>query len=306
RHYPWFHAKFHSLLSQILLLKPAALLLIDYPGFNLRLATAVKKKLKDIKVIYYISPQVWAWNPNRVKKMRGTIDLMLCIFPFEPKIYQKVGIRALYVGHPLVEELAELANQNIPRNENLVALLPGSREREVRKIFPTLLATASQIHLSRPEIQFASSSTRHDLALWMQKEAQKKDIKVEITVGSARQLMKRAAVGIVCSGTATLEAALLGLPYALVYKTAWLTYEIARRVITVQHLGIVNILAGKTVVREFLQHNCTPTKLADETLSLLNCHERRFQLIQEMKKATSILRSSNSSRKAAEAIAALL
>lgn len=306
RQYGWFRRKFWELVERIGQMRPRVLLLVDYPGFNLRLAGVVKRRNPEVKVVYYISPQVWAWNSGRVGRMRGVVDLMLCIFPFELEIYERAGVEARYVGHPLVEELALEVGGGVEREEGLLALLPGSREREVKRIFPELLGAAERVRWARPEVRFAASAVREGIRDWMEWEARRRGVEVEVMVGNARDLMRRATAGLVCSGTATLEAALLGLPYGLVYKAAWLTYEVARRVIRVKHLGIVNLLAGRTVVREFLQGRCNAVELGEEALSLLNCRERRERIVAEMREVTSVLEGEGASRRVAEAVLEVL
>ncbi|RYD71618.1 MAG: lipid-A-disaccharide synthase, partial [Verrucomicrobiaceae bacterium] len=146
--YGYFRAQFNRMLSELEQVRPAALILIDYPGFNLRFAKAVRQRMPGIKIIYYISPQVWAWNRGRIPKMARILDLMLCIFPFEEPLYTKSGLKTVFVGHPMLDSLAAKRIE-ITREDDLVALLPGSREREVRKIFPVMLEAASQIRVTR-------------------------------------------------------------------------------------------------------------------------------------------------------------
>ena len=144
RKYGYFREQFHQTINEILRTKPDAVILIDYPGFNLRLARALRKQSQRLKTIYYISPQVWAWNRGRLRKMAHFIDLVLCIFPFETDLYAASGLRAVFVGHPMVERL-EKQKIDIPRDPNLIGLFPGSRSREVRKIFPVMIEAARQL-----------------------------------------------------------------------------------------------------------------------------------------------------------------
>jgi len=287
RHYSYFKKKFSVLLDELTANPPEAVILVDYPGFNLRLAKAIRKRRIPTKIIYYISPQVWAWNRRRIPEMARALDLMICIFPFEQKIYASSGLPTIFAGHPMAGEL-----QAVPTTERdplLLGLFPGSREREVRKIFPVLAHAARLVAQSRPEIRCAAAAATQAHAELMRDMASEAGVEMEISTGASRDLMRRAGAGIVCSGTATLEAACLGLPYALIYKVATLTYEVGIRVIRVPYLGIVNILAGQSVVREFIQHAATPGALADEALRLLNSTEARDRLSHELSAVVSTL-----------------
>jgi lipid-A-disaccharide synthase len=287
RRYGYFKRKFGALLDDLAAHPPDAVILVDYPGFNLRLAKAIRRRRIPTRVIYYISPQVWAWNRRRIPEMARSLDLMICIFPFEKDLYESSGLPTVFAGHPMAEELRPVPPAD--RDETLFGLFPGSREREVRRIFPSMAGAAALIRKSRPEIRFeaaAATPTHAEIIRTMAREA---GVEISVTNGAARDLMRRAAAGLVCSGTATLEAACLGLPYALVYKVATLTYEVGIRVIRVPCLGMVNILANRPIIREFIQHNANPAALADEGLRLLNNQEARARLSAELASVTSIL-----------------
>jgi lipid-A-disaccharide synthase len=267
KHYGFFRRKFYETLARIDALQPEVVLLIDYPGFNLRLAKKLQKLRPAIKIVYYISPQVWAWHQSRIPKMAQWLDLMICIFPFEAPLYNASGLPTEFGGHPLTDYLA-IKKTGASREPDLVALLPGSREREIAALWPVMLQTAARLRQSHPEMRFATAAVNDRLAARMHDLAG--GFPVEIGRGNAHDLMQCASAGLVASGTATLEAAYFGLPHALIYKVAWLTYEIGRRVVKVPHLGIVNILAGREVVREFIQHAATPEPLASELSRLLD------------------------------------
>lgn len=287
--YGWFRQQFQELAGEIRRAAPDALLFVDYPGFNLRLARALRPHLPHTRFIYYISPQVWAWNRSRIPRMARDLDAMLCLFPFEVPLYEASGLPALCVGHPLIEELAPLLAAPPAREENLLGLFPGSRTREVHLLYPILLEAARLVQKSRPEIRLAAAAPRPALAEWMRHCADQAGLEVELTTGAARPLMQRASFAWVCSGTATLEAALLGLPYALVYRTSWLTYEVGRRLVRVPHLGMVNILAGCEVVPEFIQKACSPFALADCALRYLNDPPARAALQTQLARSTAVL-----------------
>lgn len=268
RRYGYFRQKFHETLDRIARDKPNAVLFVDYPGFNLRLARALQPERPRLKLLYYISPQVWAWNRARIPRMARWLDRMFCIFPFEKDLYEKSGLHTDFVGHPLAARLEILGDE--ARQPDLLALLPGSREREVRKIFPALLAAAKIVLARRPQTVFASAASSEKLQHLMRDMAAQAGVGCDIGLRNARNLMQTAAAGLVASGTATLEAALCGLPYALVYKVSPLTYVAGRAVIRVPHLGMANLLAGKEIVKEFIQQDATPSALASEALLLLD------------------------------------
>jgi lipid-A-disaccharide synthase len=271
KRYGWFKQRFEEMLAEVRALQPGLLVLIDYPGFNLRFAEAVRRELPQTKIIYYISPQVWAWNKGRLPKMARLLDEMLCLFPFEKPIFEGAGLATTFVGHPLVDELEE-ERSGEPREENLVALLPGSREREVSRLFPMMLEAARRLHSKRPETRFEACGASAKLAARMREltTAAKLDEFVQIRDGGAHELMQRAACGVVASGTATLEAAYFGLPYCLVYKVAWPTYLAARMLVKIEHIGLINILAGGRVVEEFIQSEADPLRVEQSLARFLS------------------------------------
>ena len=304
KNYGYFRSKFRATLANIRRLQPDAVVLVDYPGFNLRLAAALRRSGYPGKILYYISPQVWAWNRRRIPEMAKALDLMICIFPFEKAIYESSGLPTVFAGHPMAEELRHIPVAD--RDENLFGLFPGSREREVRRIFPAMLGAARLIAKSRPEIRFEAAAATEAHAALMREMATTASVTITITTGTSRNLMRRAGAGLVCSGTATLEAACLGLPYALVYKVAILTYEVGIRVIRVPYLGMVNILANRPVIREFIQHDATPAALADEALRLLNSTEARERLSLDLASVTAMLGGEEGNPASARAARAVL
>jgi lipid-A-disaccharide synthase len=263
--YGYFRTQFHRALAELERLRPAALVLIDYPGFNLRLAKAARARFPRLKIIYYISPQVWAWHRGRIPQMARILDLMLCIFPFEKPLYEQSGLRTEFVGHPMLDTLAPLKTA-VPREPDLLALLPGSRRKEVRKIFPVMLATARELRQRHPDLRCEAAAASPALAEEMRTLAGRECI---VTTGAAHRLMDRAAAGLVCSGTATLESAYFGLPMVILYRVAWLTWVVGKRLVRVPHLGMPNLLAGREIVREFLQDAAQPGPIAAEIERLL-------------------------------------
>ena len=358
KRYGYFRKQFHATLNEIEENKPDAVLLIDYPGFNLRLARALRKQSPTQKIIYYISPQVWAWNRGRIKKMGRWLDLMLCIFPFEADLYNQSGLRTIFVGHPLIERLqghqpspgyGSAGKIDIQRDPNLIGLFPGSREREVRKIFPILIKTARELRQRKTNLRFEVAAASTDLALEIRKilthdfatpdlppapgygatsnplpssrgkgrgDLHTGDEQIrssnggqnpqlfEITIGEAAEIMQRAWVGIVASGSATLEAAYFRLPFVLIYKVAWLTYLAGRLLVKVKYLGMPNVLANKEVVPEFIQHRARPRDISIAVLRLLDQPAERKKMTSEFDEILGQLGQAGASERAARAILA--
>jgi len=290
RKYGYFREQFHETLHEIRQSKPDAVVLIDYPGFNLRLARALRREAPRQKVIYYISPQVWAWNRGRIKRMAHFIDLVLCIFPFEVDLYTEAGLRASFVGHPMIERLRDRRIE-AQRDPNLIGLFPGSRSREVRKIFPVLVETACELLNHNPNLRFEVAAASEQLAremkrLWPSHPAdQTRGLEaraiIQIKIGQTAEIMQRAWAGIVTSGRATLEAAYFRLPFVLIYKVAWPTYLAARLVVNVKYLGMPNLLADKEVVPEFIQHRAEPTAIVKAVQPLIDNASARERMISQ-------------------------
>lgn len=306
RKYGYFREKFHETLREIRDSKPDAVVLIDYPGFNLRLARTLRRQAPRQKIIYYISPQVWAWNRGRIKRMAHFIDLVLCIFPFEVDPYDQAGLRALFVGHPMIERLQRW-KIDTKRDPNLIGLFPGSRSREVRKIFPVMVETARELRQHNPNLHFEVAGASEQLAREMKpaiaRLAQSQDREaIQIKLDETAVIMQRAWVGIVASGSATLEAAYFQLPFVLIYKVAWPTYLAARFVVSVKYLGMPNLLADKEVVPEFIQHRAKPTALIKALQPLIENANTRQQMISQLKVIITKLGDVGASERAARAI----
>jgi lipid-A-disaccharide synthase len=303
KRYGYFREQFQNTLHEIAAIKPDAVILIDYPGFNLRLARALRKKSPALKIIYYISPQVWAWNRGRIGQMARFLDLMLCIFPFEAELYNKSGLRTVFVGHPMVENLAKLRTGE-ERQPNLIGLFPGSRVREVRKIFPIMLEAAHEIAAGQPDMSFEVAAASEPLASEIRTmlEAAPVRERVRVVTSDATGTMQRAWTGMVASGTATLEAAFFRLPFVLVYKVSWPTYFAARLVLKTKHLGMPNVLAGREIVREFIQHEARPSSIAQAVLKLTNERSARDLIISEFNSIIAKLGETGASTKAARVI----
>jgi lipid-A-disaccharide synthase len=306
--YGYFKQRFNETVAAVLTTKPDAVIFVDYPGFNLRIAKALRENGYSGKLIYYISPQVWAWKKGRVKVMARVLDLMICIFPFEKPFYEASGLPTEFGGHPMVDRTAQLRNTS-PRDPNLIGWFPGSRKNEVRLLLPVMLA-ASQIILRRhPETRFAISAANPTLAAEMTAMAQAAGLPEAaswIETGTVYDLMQRATAGAVASGTATLEAACFGLPYALVYHVNWLTYLVGKSVVRIKHLGMVNILAQREVVKELIQHTLTPDSLAAEMLRLLRDPAARSALQTDLAKVVATLGEPGAYQRAATIVNRLI
>src|SRR3954453_13189950 len=305
RKYGYFREQFRQTLSEIQESKPDAVVLIDYPGFNLRLARALRRQSQSRKTIYYISPQVWAWNRGRIKKMARFIDLMLCIFPFEADLYAASGLRAVFVGHPMIERL-ETQKIDTHRDRNLIGLFPGSRSREVRKIFPVMIEAARRLLQLNPNLRFQVAAPSEELARESSEMLTAEQLanceSIEIAVGQTAAIMQRAFAGIVASGSATLEAAYFGMPFVLIYKVAWPTYVAGRLVVNVEFLGMPNLLAGKEMVPEFIQHEAKPDAIVNAVRLLMEDSPARAQMISDFEETISKLGGIGASERAAQVI----
>ncbi len=254
--------------------RPAVALLVDAPDFNLRLAARLKAL--GIRVVYYVSPTVWAWRPGRVKKIARVVDRMLCILPFEERFYRGTGVSARFVGHPFAErpppEPPERYRERLalPAGRTTIALVPGSRRSEVRRIFPAMLGAAERIRARHPDAYFVVpvAPTLPEAALRAHLAAHP-DLPVSLVKGQADAVVGASDAALVKSGTSVLEAALMLRPMVVVYKLSWITYLVARMLVRLTAFGLVNLLAGRTVVPELLQRQASPARMAEEIERLL-------------------------------------
>ena len=302
KHYKWFKQRFDEMLTEIVSCEPAVLILIDYPGFNLRFASEVKQRLPETKIVYYISPQVWAWNKGRIPKMAQMLDLMLCIFPFEKEIFESAGLPTIFTGHPLVDEMA-LKRIEVDRDDHLIGLFPGSREREVERLFPMMVETARRLHSNHPQWKFEAAAASEKLAGRMREMVAAGNLPdeslIQIHTHTSHSLMQRAACGVVASGTATLEAAVFGLPYCLVYKISWPTWIMGKLLVKVDFIGLVNILAGQEVVEELIQCDAEPGHLEPSLSRMMTSAEKRKSLSSKLLSTAARLGDPGSHQRAA-------
>jgi len=300
--YGYFRERFHEMFSQIRRIDPAAVIFVDYPGFNMRLAAYLRRKGYAGKLICYISPQVWAWNRGRIPRMAKFLDLMMCIFPFEKPLYEASGLRTEFVGHPLLHEL-ERHRTGIPRDPALVALLPGSRGREVKRIFPVMLRAATLLGARDRSMRFEASAASETTRKIMQKLLDETETRnVIIGSGHSYELMQRACAGMVASGTATLESTFFRLPFVLIYKVSWFTYLPGRMLIRIDYLGMPNILAGRKIIPEFIQHEAKPHCIADAVWDLYSNSPARAAMLADMDRVIESLGRKGAERHPAEVV----
>jgi len=304
-HIPRIYGEYRKLVAAARADPPHLAILTDSPDFHLRLARRLKAA--GIPIVYLVAPQVWAWRQGRLGQMRRLIDELLCIFPFEAELYNLSGLRTIFVGHPMIENLAKRRTGEAP-DPNLIGLFPGSRSREVKKIFPVMLKTIAEISAQRPEIRFEVAAASESLAREIQDLLVRSPLreKGRVVIGDSSGTMQRGFAGMVASGTATLEAAYFRLPFVLVYKVSWPTYFAARLLMRVPFLGMPNVLAGHEIVPEFLQHEAKPTAIAPSVLQLLNDPAKREQMIGEFDAVIEKLGESGASARAARAVLAEL
>ena len=308
KRYGWFKQRFAEMLAELKSFRPDVLLLIDYPGFNLRFAEAVRRECPETRLVYYISPQVWAWHKGRIPKMARLLDEMLCLFPFERPIFQNAGLKTTFVGHPIVDQMQEQRLPDSTRDELLVGLFPGSREREVARLFPMMIETAKRLHVWRGDLKFEVPAASPKLAAQIRALLEEADAVglIVLGTGTSHALMQRACCGVIASGTATLEAAFYGLPYCLVYRVAPLTYALGKLLVKIKHIGLVNILAGEEVVREFIQGEANPHAVTGELRGLLEFPEKREALTARLLETAAMLGDSGTHQRAALAVAGWL
>jgi len=305
KHYRFLKSVFDKILFEVDRRKPDAALLVDYPGFNLRLAEKLKKR--GVRVYYYICPKVWAWNKKRIPKMAKIIDRLMVVFPFEVEVFKEAGPQVDFVGNPLVAQIDTFLATESPLlpwgSERRVALLPGSRKQEILRILPSILAAARRLETLFPDLSFMIASPNERIESMVREQiAQSADKPARLSVvrGQARELMRQADAAIVTSGTATLETALIGTPQIIVYKTSAATYWFARSVLTIRHIGLVNIVAKRTVCPELIQRNATAETMTDALAKLLKDTPERQEMLAGYNEVRQLLGSRNAAENAAE------
>ena len=291
--------------------RPDLLILTDYPDFNLKLAETAKAL--GIPVLFYVSPQVWAWRPKRVKKIGERIDHMAVLFPFEAEIYERNQIPVTFVGHPLADHVhveltaAEARTKlGVEGDGPVIGLLPGSRRGEVQRLLPVMIESAGKLLASHPNARFllARAATMDESLFLPALEAA--GLPVQVVANEAQTVMRASNAVITASGTATLEIALVGTPMVITYKLAPITYAIMRRLMTIDQVGLANIVSGEPVVRELLQEEATAEAISAEVERILEDDAYRARMIGKLGEVRGKLGTSGASRKVAEVAAGML
>jgi len=286
-------------------IKPELVILIDYPDFNLNFVAPAAKK-RNIKIFYYISPQVWAWRKSRINKIKRLVDKMAVILPFEVDTYAAKGFAVDYVGHPLLDLVKPAYSKqesqkifNLDESKTTIGLLPGSRQSEVVKLLPEMLRAAEILAQKIQNVQFIlpladtlEKKTVDDIVSGF-------TIKVKVISGQTYDAVSCCDLAIVASGTATLETALLGVPMIIIYKISPLSYFIGKMIVNVKNIGLANIVAGKTVVPELIQEDVSGNRIAAEAMDILTDAERKQEMIKELAAIRSKLGNPGAARKAA-------
>ena len=287
------------------------LILIDYPDFNLSLAKEARKN--GVKVFYYISPQVWAWRKGRIYKIAKLVDRMAVILPFEAAIYEGVKLDVSFVGHPLLDAIKKkytceeaLKKFDLREGTTTVGILPGSRDSEVKRLLPAMLKAAEILEDRLPSVQFVlplAGTLDHDFVAGI---VDRFSANVKIIKDNVYDVIGLSDIAMVASGTATLETAFLGIPMIIVYKISALSYLIGRAIINVDNIGLVNIIAGKTVVPELVQGDANPERMADEVYDILTSGARMNEMKRDLIDVSKKLGGPGASKRAAELVCEMI
>ncbi len=304
---PKFIKIFKSTVKYIKNLKPDLVVLIDNPGFNLRLAKKIKKY--NIPIVYYISPQVWAWGGKRIKKIKTLIDKMLVVFKFEEKLYLQNNINCKFVGHPLLDLVKAKMKKNefkqkfgLEKHSPIIGLFPGSREKEIQNHLPTLLKSAALIRKKYPRSYFIIAKSPGIKKEFYEKFLSKNYPYIKIINNYTYDCINISDFCIVASGTATLETAILETPMIIIYKTSLLTYLMLKPQVKVPYIGMVNVIAGKKIVSEIIQNDFKPRIIADKVCAFLDNPSSLQDLKEELKEVKKLLGEGGASKKAAEEV----
>lgn len=294
RQYFTYRKIFHLALSECRKFQPDVVIVIDSPAFNLRFAKALNNQFP---IIYYISPQLWAWGGRRIHDVKKFISQMMVIFPFEKELYDRHQIPCDFVGHPLLETIPESISRSAARaklsldpSKKIIGVMPGSRKKEIVRILPVMLEAARKIKSFIPDVSFGLVQSKNVPNEYYESILRNyTDLPILVFQEDIYSVIASFNFALVASGTATLETALIGTPYVLLYKTSWSTYWIGRMLIRVKHLGIVNILNGKTVVPEFIQQDADPVKISETILSYFRDPERMVSMKNDFEKTRKLL-----------------
>jgi lipid-A-disaccharide synthase len=313
RHLPGLLRLRRQLARDLIEARPELFIGIDAPDFNFGLERKLKRR--GIPTVHYVSPSIWAWRRGKMSKIKRAVSHMLALFPFEPDLYTQAGVPVSYVGHPLADILPLVPNQiqarqhlKLKAGQVVIAMLPGSRQSEVRQLAALYVQTARKMLEHQPDIQFiVPLITRETRMIFEQAiyDEKAEELPIKILFGHAHMAMEAADAVIVASGTATLEAALLKRPMVITYRMPWLSWQILKRMLYLPYVGLPNVLAGRFVVPELLQHNATPEKLSEATLAMINDKAKMEEIKAEFTRIHQLLQQ-NTEEKAARAILACL
>ncbi len=281
--------------------------LIDNPGLNLRLARLAARA--GHRVVYYIAPQVWAWHPGRIRQIARSVHHMIVILPFEEALFRGAGIPCDFVGHPLLDAIApsydraELRTRfGLTMDAPVLGLLPGSREKEVRALLPAMLEAVRRVRRVYPDLEVAVAQAPSAPDGFMTALAEASGLKLRVVRDQANEVMAASDVLLVASGTATLQAAVIGTPMVIAYRVSWLTYWIARCLVNVDCIGLVNIVAGRRIVPELIQHEATPDRLGEEAVRLLRDRTASEEMRAALRTVRQSLGEAGASRRAAQLV----
>lgn len=298
KHYFFFRNLMNKCIEEIEKRQPTAVLLVDYPGFNLRLAKRIKKL--GIPIIYYISPQVWAWGKRRVKEIRELVDLLLVILPFEQAFFDTHNIKNQFVGHYLLEDIPPDYISTPPSKKKRLCLLPGSRSQEVKRILPSMLKAAAMFTKKyNATAVIAGIKGIHDYKSAL--EPYKND-NIEIVYDNPRKCIYDSNLVLSASGTATLEIGIISRPMVVVYKTGFITYQIAKRLVSLDKIALVNLVLGEKVVPELIQGEASPENMFSELSKYMDNEEYYKSVHGKLLKVSSVLGGIGSSERTADAI----
>lgn len=308
---PMFWKTFQKLKKEAVRRRPDAVVLVDFPDFNLKLAKSLKKQ--NLKIIYYISPQLWAWRKHRARVVKNFVDLLITILPFEKDWYAQQGIEHVeYVGNPLAREVSSklskkefCAKHELDAQKPIIALLAGSRGKEIARVLPVLLETAALMSEKNAELQFVIAAAKNrklsEIESIIERAKQKRPETLRIVQNETHEALNASDAAAVTSGTATLETAIIGTPMAIVYKTSALNYKLLRPLINVEHFGLINLIARARLAKELIQNDFTKETLAAELFRLLE-PEANKSMRERLKNAADTLGHGGASKRAAEAI----
>jgi len=298
---------FKGILKKVESRKTDLAILVDYPGFNLRLAKELKKR--GIPVIYYISPQVWAWGEDRINIIKECVAKMLVFFKFEEDLYKKNGVSSEFVGNPLLETVKItlpkdeiLKKYNLSKTKPVIALLPGSRTMEVKTLLKIMAGSAGIIAKELPSAQFVVAKYKNLPAALYEEVLKGRSLDIRIVDGDAYNILSVSDFAVVASGTATLETAIIGTPFVITYKVGIINHIAYKIVAKIKVLGLVNVIAGRVIVPEFLQYDATPEKIARKSLEILRDGSKRADMISALGRVKSSLGTPGASQRAARAI----